>query len=280
MPRQPAKRLPHIILVLLTVTACSSTYTPPPPQLLSEITLAPGTQGALVLSASPTATPTNAPDTETPTPVPTPLDLSITDTPFPSLTPRPTRTATNTLTATLTPSDTYTPTRTPRILRTPTPTAPSATPTFMPCPDRWFFIPRPEYCPLGPYVIGPALIQQFEHGFMIWFGAQRTIFAAFQPPAKPRWQQFADKYADGIPESDPALVPPNGLIQPVRVLGFLWRSTPRLRQRLGWATSPEVAYQGVLQIDILGNRYIQGPNREVYQLSGDLTNWQIVSPKN
>ena len=280
MATQPARQVPTIILALLFVAACSSASTPQPPQLLSEITLAPGTQGALALNASPTGTPTPVPDTDTPTPIPTPLDLSITNTPFPSLTLRPTRTATNTPTATITPTATYTPTRTPRLSRTFSPTVPSATPTFIPCPDRWFFTPRPEYCPMGPYVIGPTLMQQFERGFMIWFGTQRTIFVAFQPAAKPRWQQFADKYADGIPESDPALVPPNGLIQPVRALGFLWRSTPRLRQRLGWATSPEIAYQGVLQIDILGNRYVQGAAREVYQLSGDLTNWQVISPKN
>jgi hypothetical protein len=279
MARQPARQLPTFILVMLIGAACSSAATPQPPQLLSEVTLAPGTQGALVSSISPTGTPTHVQATDTPTPVPTPLELSITNTPFPSLTLRPTRTLTYTPTATVTPSATYTPTRTPRPSKTVTPTL-SVTPTFIPCPDRWFFMPRPENCPMGPYILGPALFQQFEHGFMIWFGTQRTFFVAFQPPTKPRWQQLADKYAEGIPDSDPALVPPTGLIQPVRVLGYLWRSTPRLRQRLGWATSPEVAYQGMLQIDILGNRYVLGPAREVYQLSGDLANWQVIASKN
>jgi hypothetical protein len=115
---------------------------------------------------------------------------------------------------------------------------------------------------------------------MIWFGPDRTIFAIYQTTNKPRWQQFADTWTPGAPESDPSLVPPEGMLQPVRGFGIVWRSNARVRQRLGWATSAEIAFQGAFQLDTLGNRFIRGARNEVYQLTSDLADWRVVNPGN
>jgi hypothetical protein len=266
-------------LVALLISACARPTTPPPPpQLISEITLAPGTKGAQVPSATSTATRATPDPTETPIPTPTPSDTPSQATLPPSLTPRPTRTPTPTPTDTATPTDLPTATLTPRPSRTPAPTRTPGTGTPLACAERWFFVPRPPDCPIAPYTNGPANFQQFEHGFMIWFAAQRTIFVVYQPPNKPGWQQFVDTWQEGSPDSDPSITPPEGLFQPMRGFGLVWRTRPRVRQRLGWATGPELPYPSVLQIDSVGSRYIRGPHNEVYRLNADLAGWQIVKP--
>ena len=65
----------------------------------------------------------------------------------------------------------------------------------------------------------------------------------------PRWAQYPDTFVEGDPESDESLVPPPGLSQPIRGFGMIWRNNPRVRERLGWATSPEVAFEGMIQAD-------------------------------
>jgi hypothetical protein len=213
-------------LVTLLLSACAGPTTPPPPpQLISEITLAPGTKGAQVPSATLTATVAMPVLTETTTATPTP-----------------------------------------------------GTGTPLACAERWFFVPRPLDCPIAPYTNGPANFQQFERGFMIWFAPQRTIFVVYQPPNKPGWQQFVDTWQEGSPDSDPSITPPEGLFQPMRGFGLVWRTKPRVRQRLGWATGPELPYPSVLQIDSVGSRFIRGPHNEVYRLNADLAGWQIVKP--
>ncbi len=267
-----------LVLPIILVSACSVASSQPP-QLVSEITLAPGTKGALVTPTdTPTTTPTPVTPTDTPTTTPTPSDTPVEPTLPPSLTPRPTRTDTPLPSATFTPTRTEVPTRTPRPTRTPLFTATPVTPTPLPCDTRWFFTPRPYNCPMSAYELGPSVYQQFEHGFMVWFGADHVIFAVFQSTGKTRWGQYTDTWTADMPDSDPSLVPPEGLLQPVRGFGLVWRSARGVQQRLGWASSPEVSYEGALQVDILGNRYLRGPHGEVYQLNADLTNWQMIAP--
>src|SRR5205823_3899891 len=100
-----------------------------------------------------------------------------------SLTPRPTRTGTPTPTATFTPTRTDTPSRTPHPTLTPRFSPTPITPTPLSCTDRWFFTPRPFDCPMSAYTTGPGVLQPFEHGMMIWFGAGRVIFVLFEPTA-------------------------------------------------------------------------------------------------
>ncbi len=271
--------LPYI-LALIMFSGCNSTPTPtpPPPQLLSEFTLAPGTEGAIVPTATPsdTATQTFTP-TPTDTVTPTPTDFIPTLIPTNTLTPLPTRTPTLTNTPTPIPTNTptFTPTKPPTRTRMPTATIP-VTPTLPPCTPAWVFKSRPASCPLDTAVRGSAGFQQFERGFMLWFGPQKVIFAVYQSDRKPRWQQFSDTWTEDKPATDPALTPPDGVFQPVRGFGLVWRTARGVRDKLGWATGQETPYQAAFQIDTLGNRFIGGPGGEVYQLNADLSNWQIL----
>jgi hypothetical protein len=133
---------------------------------------------------------------------------------------------------------------------------------------------------MSAYMGSPAVAQQFQHGLMIWFGAERLIFVVYETTTIPRWQQFADTWSQDMPEGDPSLAPPEGMLQPLRGFGLVWRTKSRVRPRLGWAISPEASFQGALQFDTLGNRFIRGPRNEVYQLNADFSNWLLINPGN
>src|SRR5205823_4987940 len=63
------------------------------------------------------------------------------------------------------------------------------------------------------------------------------------------WEEFDDTFKDGEPEFDPNIAAPtadaNGnsvaLFQPHRGFGKLWRTNQAVRDKLGWATTPEFA---------------------------------------
>lgn len=57
------------------------------------------------------------------------------------------------------------------------------------------------------------------------------------------WSVYQDNFVDGTDlDSDPAIVPPEGRIQPERGFGKLWREAPDVREALGWAVTPEFGY--------------------------------------
>jgi hypothetical protein len=89
--------------------------------------------------------------------------------------------------------------------------------------------------------------QDFQHGFMFWVSTQKVIWVLFNdvPPDNGKsgeWQSYPDTFVDGEQEMDPALTPPSAtLYQPKRGFGKLWRTTPEVKDKLGWATTPEFA---------------------------------------
>jgi hypothetical protein len=122
-----------------------------------------------------------------------------------------------------------------------------------------------------------AAQQTFERGVMIWVGAERRIYVLYDDQASPAWAAYPDNFNDGQQESDPSLTPPTGLMQPVRGFGLIWRSEAGVRDRLGWATLPEVGYTA--QIDgaatDAGNvTYISSQEGGAFALSGQGQNWQ------
>ncbi len=118
------------------------------------------------------------------------------------------------------------------------------------CAD-WFFEPAPDGCPRGPAEIHASAIQYFQRGFMIW-DADSTSIWVFYADSAGGWNHFTDGWMEGLPESDPRIEPPDGLYQPVRGFGLVWRtlasSSGTVRDRLGWATGPEFAYTRTEQL--------------------------------
>jgi hypothetical protein len=135
--------------------------------------------------------------------------------------------------------------------------ATAATPIATPGPAAAASAQAVQVATLPPYPTPTikeveAIFQPFEHGFMIRLSDSKRIWVAVcctsTTPQGGRWLSFDDAFSQGLPESDPALTPPEGLFQPVRGLGLVWRSlsdpftNQGLRDELGWANAPEQNY--------------------------------------
>lgn len=82
----------------------------------------------------------------------------------------------------------------------------------------------------------------FERGRMFWLRHNRQIWvmvAGEEDPNRGDWYCFNDTYQESEPEIDPGLTPPDGMYQPRRGFGKLWRSHADLKEALGWAVTPE-----------------------------------------
>ena len=98
-----------------------------------------------------------------------------------------------------------------------------------------------------------AVYQDFERGFMIYLGDRKVIWVfarsvpdvAGTPVATQKfgvWLGFPDKFKDGDPETDPAIVPPANFQQPKRGFGKIWRENAGVRDALGWGLDFERPY--------------------------------------
>jgi serine/threonine-protein kinase len=234
-----------------------------------------------ITTVTPSPTPTS---TETPL-----IALRLTATPTPSPQPTDTSTASPTLTPTPSPTPTLTPTTAPEESSaaepspTPSPTtlpAPLPTPTFTatPCPVA----PAAEYvdflgdsilnellgCPRTEAITVTAAWQPFEQGRLLWRKDLNLIYVL-----KPdhTWLSTGDRWREGDPDSDPAIVPPNGLYQPVRGFGQVWRELPGVRESLGWATAEEDGFEAVMQDFLGGLAWLDAEHKALFVLLNDGT---------
>jgi hypothetical protein len=108
-----------------------------------------------------------------------------------------------------------------------------------------------------------------------------------------QWRVYQDTFQDGVDQEDTAITAPEGKYVPRRGFGKLWRTTPGLRDALGWGVTPEFAlntpyvYQPGGFLDNNG-KYVQGPGkhfittlgREVFALSesdeSGIARWQRI----
>ena len=84
--------------------------------------------------------------------------------------------------------------------------------------------PRPPGYPDDVTAELQIVEQEFEHGRMIWLEdvgvLARVIFVLYDDG---QFAMFSDTWTEGEPESDPAFVPPAGLLQPVRLPSLIPR---------------------------------------------------------
>ena len=149
------------------------------------------------------------------------------------------------------------------------------------CPVEWFFEPPPAECPDTAAVETFLIEQPFERGRMVYISSQNQVYALFNDGFEPAWIARENRYDPAIhPEREEAFVPPPDRYQPIGRLGFAWRSDT-VRNRLGLALQPELAYDGFVQVFTQPNGteilYISSLDSTVLQLLPRGESWQIIT---
>lgn len=157
-----------------------------------------------------------------------------------------------------------------------------------PCRYDYFFEPAPIACPLYEPTYTWAAEQAFQNGRAIWLeeilGAgvvtEGVILVLYDDG---RWQSYHDTWTSAEPETDPEIVSPEGLYQPTRGFGKLWRESEGVREELGWALSAEQgfesAWQWQAQESLPAVAYVRTMDGRVIRLYGsDSGNWEYVTP--
>ncbi len=105
-------------------------------------------------------------------------------------------------------------------------------------------------CPLsGVASVVSSAYQPLQNGLLIWVSAlgtqpQPAIYALYNNGT---YQRFNDSWREGDTVSSGA-IPPDGLLEPVRGFGKVWRESPGLRDALGWAMTGEVGGSATIQL--------------------------------
>jgi heat shock protein HslJ len=146
------------------------------------------------------------------------------------------------------------------------------------CPVPWFFEPAPTTCGSNP-VHSQAAEEHFQRGTMVWVGQRDAIFVLYDDGAHPKWDMFVDEYDEGDPAHDPAITPPEGLRQPIRGFGLVWRDHPEVRERLGWAIDREKGFDTIVQTTTLykyNSTYIRALDGDVWHLGPERASWDKI----
>lgn len=80
---------------------------------------------------------------------------------------------------------------------------------------------------------------------MIWLETTDSVYVFYKDQ---RWQRFDDDWSEDQLENDPTIIPPEGLYQPIRGFGKVWREQADVRNELGWALGPELGYESKIQL--------------------------------
>lgn len=151
--------------------------------------------------------------------------------------------------------------------------------------DAWFFSGSPITCPASEPKQTAAAYQHFEHGIMIWLEDSQlwnfsgAIFVLYDDS-----NHYYEAYPDialpdpNAPTPNIDYDPPEGSFVPESGFGLLWREYSWIRQRLGWATAPEVGYTTEVQLEILqdtDSRYAEN----LYLLDGE-NRLLVLQPNN
>lgn len=125
--------------------------------------------------------------------------------------------------------------------------------------------------PLPPtYTTTRASFFPFERGYMFWLEDVDQIYVLVNDPIvelSGYAQIYPDIWYEGMPETDPSIVPPSGFAQPGRGFGEIWRTYPAVRDALGWGTGGAHGYTALVVRDN-GRILISCPDNRVYEIDG------------
>lgn len=115
--------------------------------------------------------------------------------------------------------------------------------------------------------------QLFERGRMYYVQPRAEIWVLIYDEASNEsglWAYYNDSWLEGMPESDPTLNAPEGLYQPIRGFGHLWRNNDFVRDVLGWAVDDEYGFWTQYRYDYGGTvdeagEYIPAPGSHQFR---------------
>ncbi|MEJ2207457.1 MAG: hypothetical protein P8129_00285, partial [Anaerolineae bacterium] len=114
----------------------------------------------------------------------------------------------------------------------------------------------------------------------VWRSDTRQIYVLY---ADGRYETHDDTWNDGEPVDVPG-TPPWRLHVPARGFGFLYAQEPRIRNSLGWATTPEAGYTMRIETIPGGSGRYPGtsvyftlPDKRVMNLYPFSSTWEIVA---
>ncbi len=96
--------------------------------------------------------------------------------------------------------------------------------------------------------------QQFERGYLLWMEGRNEIIVLPKDGTTlcdaPGFRLvFRDTFDAAVdPIDDPAIVPPDGYLQPQYGFGKVWRNNESLRTYLGWAVAAPYNFQTISHI--------------------------------
>ncbi len=130
--------------------------------------------------------------------------------------------------------------------------------------------------------------QVFEGGRMFWVQPVNQIWVLETTgEGQGTWTVYEDTYSEGEPATDPNIEAPEGLIQPERGFGKLWRENPTVRDILGWAVTPEFGFVSTYRYipggEVVDGEYAPGPgfhvlfslNSEEFRFDESNGRWQL-----
>jgi hypothetical protein len=150
----------------------------------------------------------------------------------------------------------------------------------------WFFADPPPRCPADTAHESRAAGQYFERGLMVWMEDPDSFYAFYEGEDEDGFQVY-DWVTDiqlkpgASPDNRVGEQAPAGLYEPVSGFGMVWRGEIEgvradVRQRLGWATGPELEFDTAYQCETtfypgLWNCFLRGPQGEILYLHPDST---------
>jgi hypothetical protein len=159
------------------------------------------------------------------------------------------------------------------------------------CATSFFFTTTSLFCPNEPAQSSWAAEQIFEGGRMLWleqgslvdaqYKGQSLIFVLYTSGNS--WELYVATWTSIEPDSDPAIVPPEGLYQPIRGFGKVWRNNPKVQQQLHWALATEqgfmTPYQRIAEFDWDNQcHYLRTADGRVISLCSRGGLWSFVTP--
>ena len=128
----------------------------------------------------------------------------------------------------------------------------------------------------------------FENGRMFYIQPLDQIWVmVVTGEGEGTWSIYPDTFEDGEAEVDPSLLPPEGMYQPERGFGKLWRENTDVREALGWGVTPEFGYNSEYRYQpggqVVNDVVVPGPGYhvlfslagEAFQFNEDDNTWEL-----